>query len=157
MWEAAHFFGHWSDCFCTHKQILQNPIFQFGIKGYQRIKCFFFSFEGFAAARRNSYEKIWSFYSCNAEWYKVYDSPWWLTPQDLYLYSYIHRIVTNLWMLYVSYYIRTVYIINVSNDASPIGIGSTMKRIVEWGKSSMCQTAISNQPSLSYFEDKLIY
>ena len=60
--------------------------------------------------------------------------------------SYIHRIVTNLWMLYVSYYIRTVYIINVSNDASPIGIGSTMKRIVEWGKSSMCQTAISNQP-----------
>ena len=69
-----------------------------------------------------------------------------MTPQDLYLYSYIHRIVTNLWMLYVSYYIRTVYIINVSNDASPIGIGSTMKRIVEWGKSSMCQTAISNQP-----------
>ena len=26
-------------------------------------------------------------------------------------------------------------IINVSNEASPMGIGSTMKRIVEWGKS----------------------
>ena len=110
----------------------------------------FLLFEGFAATRRNSYEKYGPSIHVYETLNKIrYDSPWWLTPQDLYLYSYIHRIVTNLWMLYVSYYIRTVYIINVSNDASPIGIGSTMKRIVEWGKSSMCQTAISNQPLLS--------
>ena len=49
----------------------------------------------------------------------------------IYIHGQAYSLVTNLWMLYVSYYIRTVYIIKVSNEASPIGIGSTMKRIVE--------------------------
>ena len=49
------------------------------------------------------------------------------------------RPVNNLWMQCdVS---CREDIINVSNEASPMGIGSTMKRIVEWGKSRFTAAA----------------
>ena len=41
-------------------------------------------------------------------------------------------------------------IINVSNEASPMGIGSTMKRIVEWGKSRFEQQQKKHVPKNTF-------